>query len=62
MQDKTVCQIYATYQVFKASTVIQELFYLGRISWNKIYSALLNLENKLLMAVDISRNEIEALM
>lgn len=75
MQDKTVCQIYATYQVFHASVIIQELFYSGRISWNRIYKtrgiydrgtiktgALLALENTLLMEAGMSRDEIQTLV
>lgn len=71
----TVCQIYTTYQVLQASTIIQHLFKLGKISWNDIYKTrgvyvngiintnkLSELENKLLVHVGITRGDIQNLI
>lgn len=68
----TVRQIFVTYQVFKASEIIQELFYSGRITWARIYEsrriydrgeikkdALIDLEDSLLSIAGASRENLK---
>ncbi len=75
MGGTTVRQIYVTYQVLKASEIIQALFNSGRIAWTDIYEsrkiynrgeikrdALGQLENKLLTIAGANRKELETLI